>query len=91
MIKRVLGVLSYVGMALVFGALFIRMSDALSDWDQYATYLAWTGLALVALYTLGQWREIIEYFRAELLRALQQYLQGLNCLTLLRQKIFEQL
>jgi len=48
-------------MALVFGALAIRFLKP--DWDQYAPYAAWSGLALVLLYTLGQWREIHEYFQ----------------------------
>ena len=61
MVKRLLGVLSYVGMRLVFGALAVRFFKP--EWDQYAIYAAWTGLALVVLYTLGQWREIVEYFR----------------------------
>jgi len=61
MVKRLLGVLSYVGMALVFGALAVRFLKP--DWDQYAIYAAWTGLALVVLYTLGQWREIAAHFR----------------------------
>jgi ABC-type uncharacterized transport system involved in gliding motility auxiliary subunit len=61
MVKRVLGILSYVGMALVFGALLVRVKYP--DYDQYAIYAAWTGLALVLLYTIGQWREIAAYFR----------------------------
>jgi len=61
MVKRVLGVLSYVGMVLVFGALLVRVRYP--DYDQYAIYAAWTGLALVLLYTIGQWREIVAYFR----------------------------
>jgi ABC-type uncharacterized transport system involved in gliding motility auxiliary subunit len=61
MVNRILGVLSYVGMALVFGALAIRISRP--EWDQYAIYAAWTGLALIVLYTLGQWREIVGYFK----------------------------
>jgi ABC-type uncharacterized transport system involved in gliding motility auxiliary subunit len=61
MVKRILGVLSYVGMALVFGALAVRTVKP--DWDQYAIYAAWTGLALVVLYVLGQWREIAAYFQ----------------------------
>jgi ABC-type uncharacterized transport system involved in gliding motility auxiliary subunit len=60
MIKRILGILSYVGMALVFGALAVRFFQP--DWDQYAIYAAWTGLGLVVLYTLGQWREIAAHF-----------------------------
>jgi ABC-type uncharacterized transport system involved in gliding motility auxiliary subunit len=59
--QRTLGILSYVGMALVFGALAIRIFRP--DWDQYAVYASWAGLALVVLYTLGQWREIVAYFR----------------------------
>jgi ABC-type uncharacterized transport system involved in gliding motility auxiliary subunit len=60
MVKRILGILSYVGMALVFGALAVRFLKP--DWDQYAIYAAWTGLGLVVLYTLGQWREIAAHF-----------------------------
>jgi ABC-type uncharacterized transport system involved in gliding motility auxiliary subunit len=61
MIKRILGILSYVGMLLVFGALAARFLKP--EWDQYAIYAAWSGLALVVLYTLGQWREIADYFK----------------------------
>ena len=60
MLKRVLGILSYVGMVLVFGALLVRVKYP--DYDQYAIYAAWTGLGLVLLYTIGQWREIVAYF-----------------------------
>ena len=31
--------------------------------DRYAIYASWAGLALVLLYTLGQWREIVAFFR----------------------------
>src|SRR6188472_927824 len=61
MIKRIFGVLSYVGMLLVFGALAVRFLKP--EWDQYAIYAAWSGLALVVLYTIGQWREIVAYFQ----------------------------
>jgi hypothetical protein len=57
MTQRILGLLSWVGVALVFGALIVRFTKP--EWDQYATYATWTGLALVILYTLGQWREIV--------------------------------
>lgn len=60
--KRILSVLSYLGMALVFGALAVRIFRP--EWNQYAVYASWTGLALVLLYTLGQWREIAAYFRS---------------------------
>ena len=61
MLKRILSILSYVGMALVFGALAVRILRP--EWDQYAVYASWTGLALVVLYTLGQWREIAAFFQ----------------------------
>ena len=34
--QRLLGILSYVGMALVFGALAVRILRP--EWDQYAVY-----------------------------------------------------
>lgn len=65
--QRVLNVLSYVGMALVFGAVVIRFGRTPlgipPEWDSYAVYAALTGLALVLLYTIGQWRDIVAYFR----------------------------
>jgi ABC-type uncharacterized transport system involved in gliding motility auxiliary subunit len=45
----------------VFGAVAIRFVRP--EWDQYGTQAAWVGLGLVVLYTLGQWRDIVEYFR----------------------------
>ena len=59
--QRLLSLLSYVGMALVFGALAIRVLKP--EWDQYAVYASWAGLALVLIYTIGQWREIVAFFK----------------------------
>ncbi len=61
MLHRILGILGWIGTALVFGAVAIRFVRP--EWDQYATWGAWAGLALVVLYTLGQWREVVAYFR----------------------------
>src|SRR6266542_3214105 len=61
MLQRTLGILDWVGTALVFAAVSIRFIKP--DWDQYGVYAAWAGLALVVLYTIGQWREIVDYFR----------------------------
>lgn len=69
MLNRVLVVLSYVGMGLVFVAVAVRILGWLNlvavtpAMDQYAVYAALTGLVLVLLYTLGQWREVADYFR----------------------------
>ena len=56
-----LSILSYVGMAMVFGALAVRVFKP--EWNQYAVYASWTGLALVLIYTIGQWRDIVAFFR----------------------------
>lgn len=61
MLQRMLSILGWIGTALVFGAVAIRFVRP--EWNQYATWAAWGGLALVVLYTLGQWREILNYFR----------------------------
>jgi ABC-type uncharacterized transport system involved in gliding motility auxiliary subunit len=68
MTQRILGILSYIGMALVFGAVVIRFGGGTRlglgpEWDQYATYAVWAGLALVLLYTIGQWRDIAAFFQ----------------------------
>jgi len=61
MLHRILSFLGWVGTALVFGAVAIRLMRP--DFDQYATWSAWAGLTLVAAYTLGQWREVVDYFK----------------------------
>jgi ABC-type uncharacterized transport system involved in gliding motility auxiliary subunit len=61
MLQRIFGIIGWIGTALVFGAIAIRFFRP--EWDQYAIYAAWAGLACVVLYTLGQWREIIAYFK----------------------------
>src|SRR5690349_5711879 len=61
MIKNILNIVGWLGTALVVAAVGIRIGKP--EWDQYATYGAWAGLICVLLYTLGQWREIVAYFR----------------------------
>jgi gliding motility-associatede transport system auxiliary component len=60
MLQRILGLVFWLGMLLVLAAFGIRFGYP--RWEQYATYLAWGGLACVVLYTLGQWREIAKVF-----------------------------
>jgi ABC-type uncharacterized transport system involved in gliding motility auxiliary subunit len=61
MLQRIFGIIGWIGTALVFGAIAVRFFRP--EWDQYAIYAAWAGLACVVIYTLGQWREIIAYFK----------------------------
>lgn len=59
--QRILGFLGWLGTVLVFAAVAIRFLRP--EWNQYGTWAAYAGLALVVLYTLGQWRDIVTYFR----------------------------
>jgi len=59
--KKTFDVLGWIGTALVFGAVGIRMFYP--DWNQYATYMAWAGLATVLLYMAGQWRDIAGFYK----------------------------
>lgn len=60
MLKRILGIVGWLGTALVLAAVAIRFLRPV--WDTYAAWLAWAGLICVLLYTLGQWREIAHFF-----------------------------
>src|SRR5436189_2021759 len=55
MLKRILNIVGWAGTALVFVAVGIRMFKA--EWAQYGYWAAWTGLAMVVAYMVGQWRE----------------------------------
>jgi ABC-type uncharacterized transport system involved in gliding motility auxiliary subunit len=61
MVTRIFSFIGWLGTALVLGAVGIRYF--LPARDQYATYLAWAGLACMALYIASQWREILGYFK----------------------------
>jgi ABC-type uncharacterized transport system involved in gliding motility auxiliary subunit len=56
MLNRIVGVIGWIGTALVFGAVGVRFLRP--EWNQYATYGAWAGLVCVLVYMLGQWRDV---------------------------------
>jgi ABC-type uncharacterized transport system involved in gliding motility auxiliary subunit len=56
MLKRILGLLGWLGVALVFAAVAIRFLRP--EWVQWHNGLALAGLACTLLYILSQWREI---------------------------------
>jgi ABC-type uncharacterized transport system involved in gliding motility auxiliary subunit len=66
MLKKILNIVGWIGTALVVAAVVVRVLISQgrvgANWDAYAKYGAWAGLACVVLYTLGQWREIADYF-----------------------------
>ena len=60
MLKRFLGLLGWLGVALVFAAVAIRFLKP--EWQQWQQGLALAGLACTLLYILSQWREIARSF-----------------------------
>jgi len=60
MLTRILGIVFWLGAALVVSALAIRF--VVPAQAHYSVYLAWGGLGCMLLYTLGQWREIGRMF-----------------------------
>jgi ABC-type uncharacterized transport system involved in gliding motility auxiliary subunit len=60
MLKRILGLLGWLGVALVFAAVAIRFLKP--ELQQYNNALAIAGLVCTLLYILSQWREIGESF-----------------------------
>jgi gliding motility-associatede transport system auxiliary component len=60
MLKRILGLLGWLGVALVFSAVAIRFLRP--EWSQYSSGLAIGGLVCTLLYILSQWREMARAF-----------------------------
>jgi ABC-type uncharacterized transport system involved in gliding motility auxiliary subunit len=60
MLKRILGLLGWLGVALVFAAVAIRFLKP--EYQQYYNGLAIAGLVCTLLYMLSQWREIGQSF-----------------------------
>jgi ABC-type uncharacterized transport system involved in gliding motility auxiliary subunit len=60
MLKRMLGLLGWLGVALVFAAVAIRFLKP--EWQPYYNGLAIAGLVCTLLYILSQWREIGQAF-----------------------------
>lgn len=60
MLKRILGLLGWLGVALVFTAVAIRFLKP--EWQQWHSGLAIAGLVCTLLYILSQWREMVRAF-----------------------------
>jgi gliding motility-associatede transport system auxiliary component len=56
MLKRIIGVIGWVGTALVLGAVVIRLFRP--EFAKYGYWAAWAGLACVIVYMVGQWRDV---------------------------------
>ena len=60
MLKTIVGVIGWLGTALVFGAVAIRFLRP--EWMQYGTYLTWAGLVCILIYMIGQWRDVLTFY-----------------------------
>ena len=60
MLKRILGVVGWLGVALVFAGVAIRFVRP--EWQQWYSGLAIAGLVCTLLYILSQWREVARAF-----------------------------
>jgi ABC-type uncharacterized transport system involved in gliding motility auxiliary subunit len=61
MVKRILGLLGWLGVVLVFAAVVAKYSPT-GRWADYSNRLAIAGLVCTLLYILSQWREILQAF-----------------------------
>ncbi len=60
MANRIFGIIGWIGVACVFGAVGIRFGAPAQE--QYATWLAYAGLGCMILYIASQWREVVGFF-----------------------------
>jgi ABC-type uncharacterized transport system involved in gliding motility auxiliary subunit len=58
--KRITGIIGWVGTALVFAAVAIRFLRP--EWMQYGTYMTWAGLVCILVYMAGQWQDVVTFY-----------------------------
>jgi len=61
MANKIFGIIGWIGTALVFGAVALRLFRP--EWNEYASYLAWAGLVSVLVYMAGQWRDVATFYK----------------------------
>jgi ABC-type uncharacterized transport system involved in gliding motility auxiliary subunit len=65
-VKRLVGLLGWLGVVLVLAAVAIRFLKP--EWQQYSQWLAIAGLVVTAAYALSQWRDIGRTFEGRSVR-----------------------
>jgi ABC-type uncharacterized transport system involved in gliding motility auxiliary subunit len=60
MLKRIVGIIGWIGTVVVFAAVAVRFLHP--AWERYSYWMAWAGLGCIVLYAVGQWREIGQLF-----------------------------
>ena len=79
--KKVLDIVSYVGMALVVIAVTLYVQPYKPVWQDYAPRVALAGLIVLLAYALGQWRDIVQLFTRR--QARQGTLAGVSVVVVL--------
>ena len=66
MLKRIVGIVGWIGTGVVFVAAGVRLlqfTGALKPmWERQTYWMALAGLVLIAVYAVGQWREVARFF-----------------------------
>ena len=62
MLKRLFGLLGWLGVVLVLAAVALRLLPGVERWHEWATPLALAGLVCTLLYILSQWRDVVRSF-----------------------------
>jgi ABC-type uncharacterized transport system involved in gliding motility auxiliary subunit len=60
MLKRMLGIIGWIGTGVVFAAVAARFVHP--AWERYSYWMAWVGLGCIVVYGLGQWRDVAQFF-----------------------------
>jgi ABC-type uncharacterized transport system involved in gliding motility auxiliary subunit len=67
-VKRILGLLGWLGVVLVLAAVVLRFQGYKAEWQQWSQTLAIAGLVVTALFALSQWRDIGRSFEGRNVR-----------------------
>jgi len=66
MLKRIAGIVGWIGTAVVFVAAGVRLLQFLGalkpGWERQTYWMALAGLVLIAVYALAQWRDVARFF-----------------------------
>jgi ABC-type uncharacterized transport system involved in gliding motility auxiliary subunit len=67
-VKRIVGLLGWLGVVLVLAAVLLRFQGFKDEWQQYSQPVALAGLIVTILYGLSQWRDIGRSFQGRNVR-----------------------
>ena len=66
--KRILGLLGWLGVVLVLAAVVLRFQGYKAEWQQWSQPIALAGLIVTAVFALSQWRDVGRTFQGRSVR-----------------------